>query len=166
MRGDASRPAPIVAASAKRPRKGVKPSTYAYRRKQGCGDKEREVQNTYRAVRMHAEIVFLRRPADPTLSEAGHQSLVPGEEKKHVRPASLSHSGFNLAWLLRSTFLGHCGAPSLSLSMCAIAETVLEKDCTKLHISKPSLRVGRAGRSKKAKVSGDAVAKLAWRDFF
>jgi hypothetical protein len=42
--------------------------------------------------------------------------------------------------------------------MRAIAETVLEKDCTKLHISKPSLRVGRTGRSKKAKVSGDAVA--------
>ncbi|MGP0010572.1 MAG: hypothetical protein ACLPIG_18020 [Methylocella sp.] len=35
---------------------------------------------------------------------------------------------------------------------------MLEKDCTKLHISKPGLRVGRAGRSKKAKVSGDAVA--------
>ena len=42
--------------------------------------------------------------------------------------------------------------------MRAIAETVLEKDCTKLHISKLNLRVGRAGRSKKAKVSGDTVA--------
>jgi len=63
----------------------LKPSTYAYRRKQGCDDKEREVQNTYHARKDARRNRFCAAPADPTLSEAGHQSLVPGEEKKQCK---------------------------------------------------------------------------------
>jgi hypothetical protein len=91
--GDASRPrADRGGERQKTAQRRLKPSAYAYRRKQGCGDKEREVQNTYHARKDARRNRFCAAPAAPILSEAGHQSIVPGEEKKQ--------SGFNLAWLL------------------------------------------------------------------
>jgi len=62
-KGDAPRPrADSGGERQKTAQRRLKPSANTYRRKPGCDEKKREVQNTYHACNVHAEIVFSSPP--------------------------------------------------------------------------------------------------------
>ena len=105
-KGDASHPrADRGGERQKTTQRRLKPSAYAYRRKPGCGEKERKVQNTHHARKDARRNRFCAAPAGPTLSEAGHQSLVPGEEKKQYKARrARATADSNLRGFLRPSF--------------------------------------------------------------
>ena len=89
------------------------PRTYAYRRKPGRNEQEREIQNTHNARKDARRNRFCVAPADPILGKAGHQSISPGVEIRKQRKAQRAEARADSILLgsMRSFFQAHCGAP-------------------------------------------------------
>ena len=90
----------------RRQQRRLKPRAYAYRRKPGRDEQEREIQNTHNARKDARRNRFCVAPADPTLGKAGHPSIAPGVDIEKQRKAQQAEARADSILLgsMRSSF--------------------------------------------------------------